>query len=131
MSQKIPVEFLDFFKKRAYAHLATVMPDGSPHVSPVWVDYDGKHVIVNTARGRVKDRNMQREAHVALSLQDPDDPYRWLSVRGKVVEITEEGAEESIDSLAVKYTGDKYKWRKPGQVRVIYRIAPDHVATSK
>ena len=130
MSQKIPEEFQDIFKKRAFAHLATVMADGSPQVSPVWVDYDGKYLIVNTARGRVKDRNMQREAHVALSMQDPDDPYRYLLVRGKVVAITEEGAEDSIDNLAVKYTGEKYKWRKPGQVRVIYRIEPERVFTS-
>jgi len=130
MSQKIPEEFQDLFKKRAYAHLATVMADGSPQVSPVWVDYDGKYLVVNTVRGRVKDRNMQREAYVALSMQDPDDPYRYLLVRGKVVAITEEGAEESIDNLAVKYTGEKYKWRKPGQVRVIYRIEPERVFTS-
>ncbi len=130
MAEKIPQEFLDLFKKRAYAHLATVMPDGSPHVSPVWVDYDGQSLIVNTARGRVKDRNMQREARVAISMQDPDNPYRWLHVRGKVIEITEKGADESIDNLSIKYTGEKYKWRQSGQVRVIYRIAPEHVATS-
>jgi PPOX class probable F420-dependent enzyme len=130
MSHKIPEEFQDLFKKRAFAHLATVMPDGSPQVSPVWVDYDGKHLIVNSARGRQKDRNLGREPRVALSLQDPDDPYRWLTVRGKVAEITEEGADDSIDNLAVKYTGAKYKWRTPGQVRVIYRIEPEHVSHS-
>jgi PPOX class probable F420-dependent enzyme len=131
MAKKIPAEFLDLFKKRAYAHLATVMPDGSPHVSPVWVDFDGKNVIINSARGRVKDRNMKREGRVAVSIQDPDDPYRYLLVRGRVIEITEEGGEESIDNLAIKYTGAKYKWRQPGQVRVIYRIEPDQVVTSE
>lgn len=131
MAKKIPVEFQDLFIKRAYAHLATVMPDGSPHVSPVWVDFDGKFVIVNSVRGRVKDRNIERERRVALSIQDPDDPYRYLLVRGSVIEINEEGAEESIDNLAVKYTGAKYKWRKPGQVRVIYKVEPDQVFTSE
>jgi PPOX class probable F420-dependent enzyme len=128
--KNIPDEFLDLFKKRAFGHLATLMPDGTPQVTPVWVDYDGTHVLVNTARGRQKDRNMQRNKMVAVEVQDPENPYRYLAVRGPVIEITEEGADAHIDDLAIKYTGQKYKWRSPGQVRVIYKIAPKYITTS-
>lgn len=121
----IPDKFLDLFKKKAFAHLATLMPDGSPQVTPVWVDYDGTHVIVNSAKGRVKDRNMRRDSRVSLDLQDPDNPYRHLSIRGRVAEITEDGADASIDRLAKKYLGmDRYPNRQAGEVRVIYKIEP-------
>jgi PPOX class probable F420-dependent enzyme len=130
--QAIPEKFLDLFQKRAFAHLATLMPDGSPHVSPVWVDYDGAHLIVNSARGRQKDRNMQRNARVAVEIQDPDNAYRYLLVRGRVVKITEEGADASIDKLAFKYLGrEKYPYRRQGEVRVIYQIEPEHVTGSR
>jgi PPOX class probable F420-dependent enzyme len=130
--QAIPEKFLDLFQKRAFAHLATLMPDGSPHVSPVWVDYDGAHLIVNSARGRQKDRNMQRNARVAVEIQDPDNAYRYLLVRGRVVKITEEGADASIDKLAFKYLGrEKYPYRRQGEVRVIYQIEPEHVTGSQ
>jgi PPOX class probable F420-dependent enzyme len=129
--QMIPDKYLDLFQKRAFAHLATLMPDGSPQVSPVWVDFDGTHLIVNSARGRQKDRNMRRDARVAVEVQDPDNPYRYLLVRGRVVKITEEGADASIDRLAFKYLGqERYPYRQPGQVRVIYRIQPEHVTGS-
>ena len=132
MAGKIPDQFLDLFQKRAFAHLVTLMPDGSPHVSPVWVDYDGAYLVVNTARGRQKDRNMQRSAKVAVSIQDPDNPYRYLLVRGRVAEATEEGADAVIDALAKKYLGvDKYPNRRPGEVRVTYRIEPEHVTGSR
>jgi len=124
MTKQIPEQFLDLFTKRAFAHLATLMPDGSPQVTPVWVDYDGRYLIVNSARGRQKDRNIARDQRVALAISDPDNPYRALKVRGRVVEITEEGAREGIDRLSIKYTGEKYKHLQPGEVRVIYRIEP-------
>ncbi len=126
----IPKDFLDLFTKRAYGHLATVMEDGGPQVSPLWVDFDGTHVIINSALGRVKDVNMRRDSRVAIEVQDPDDPYRYALIRGKVVEITEEGAEDHIDLLSVKYTGKPYQWRVPGQVRVLYKILPESVSTS-
>ena len=130
--QAIPGRFLDLFQKRAFAHLATLMADGSPHVTPVWVDYDGTHLIVNSARGRQKDRNMRRDARVAVEVQDPDNPYRYLAVRGRVVKITEEGADASIDKLAFKYLGqEKYPNRAPGEMRVIYEIEPEHVTGSQ
>jgi PPOX class probable F420-dependent enzyme len=128
MTKQIPEQFLDLFKKKAFAHLATLMPDGSPQVTPVWVDYDGRYLIVNSARGRQKDRNIARDQRVALAISDPDNPYRALKVRGRVVEITEVGAREGIDHLSVKYTGEKYKHLQPGEVRVIYRIEPLHIS---
>lgn len=130
MPDKIPEEFKDLFGKVAYANIATVMPDGSPQVTPVWFDYDGNHLRVNSAKGRVKDKNMRRNKKVALSIQDPDNAYRYLAVRGNVDEITEEGADAHIDSLAKKYLGkDKYPFRGPGEVRVIYKIRPEKIST--
>jgi PPOX class probable F420-dependent enzyme len=130
MAEKIPEEFKDLFGKVAYANIATVMPDGTPQVTPVWFDYDGNHLRINSAKGRVKDKNMRRNKNVALSIQDPDNAYRYLAVRGKVDEITEEGADAHIDSLAKKYLGkDKYPFRGTGEVRVIYRIRPEKVST--
>jgi PPOX class probable F420-dependent enzyme len=117
-------------EKRAFAHLGTVMPGGTPQVTPVWFDWDGTHVRVNSARGRQKDRNMRRTRYVALSIQDPDNPYRYIAIRGPIAEITEEGADEHIDRLAKKYTGaDRYGFRQPGEVRVTYKILPEHVTT--
>jgi PPOX class probable F420-dependent enzyme len=127
----IPEKFKDLFTKVAFAHLATLMADGSPQVTPVWVDYDGAYVRVNSAKGRVKDKNMRRDKRVGLSIQDPDNPYRYLAVRGEVAEITENGADAHIDALAKKYLGkDHYPFRSPGEVRVIYKIRPNKVSTS-
>ena len=103
MPQIISENFRDLFTKRAFANLATLMPDGRPQVTPVWCDFDGTHVLVNTAKGRQKDRNMRRDPRVAIALADPDNPYRYLEVRGRVVEITEQGANEHIDRMAKKY----------------------------
>ena len=126
MSEAILDKHRDLFKKKAFASLATVMPDGHPQVTPVWVDYDGTHVIVNTAKGRVKDRNMKRDPRVSLAIIDPDNPYHYLEVRGRVIDITEEGADQHIDKMAKKYLGqDKYPGRKPGEVRVLYKITPE------
>jgi PPOX class probable F420-dependent enzyme len=131
MAATIPEQFKDLFAKVAFAQLATLMADGRPQVTPVWVDYDGEHVRVNSAKGRVKDKNMRRDKRVALSIQDPDNPYRYLAIQGDVVEITEEGADAHIDALAKKYLGkDRYPFRAPGEVRVIYKIRPDKVSTS-
>jgi PPOX class probable F420-dependent enzyme len=125
MSASIPSQFLDLFEKKAFGSLATLMPDGTLQVTPVWVDFDGKRVIVNSARGRRKDRNMNAGASVALAIMDPDNPYRYLEVRGRVAEVTEQGADEHIDRMAKKYLGqEKYPFRQPGEVRVIYRIDP-------
>jgi PPOX class probable F420-dependent enzyme len=124
----IPESYRDLFTKKAFAHLATIGADGRPQVTPVWCDLDGAHVRINTARGRVKDRNLKRNPSVALSIQDPDNPYRYVQVRGRVTEMTEQGADAHIDTLAKKYLGkDTYPGRKSGEVRVIVKIQPDGV----
>lgn len=129
MAGVIPEDYKDLFEKKAFANLATVNADGTPQVTPVWVDYDGDYVLVNSARGRRKDKNMERNRAVALSIQDPDNPYRYLEVRGNVTEITEQGAAQHIDKMAKKYIGlDKYPWSKPDEVRVIYKIKPEHTS---
>ena len=129
MSNTIPDKYRDLFEKKAFGQFATLMNDGSPQVTPVWCDFDGKHVRVNSALGRVKDKNIRRNPRVAISLQDPDNPYRYITVRGTVEEITQAGADDHIDALAKKYLGkDKYPGRTPGEVRVIYKIRPDRVS---
>ncbi len=130
MAATIPQGFRDLLEKKAFAHLATIMPDGSPQVTPVWFDYSGGSVRINSAKGRVKDRNMRRTRRVALAIQDPENPYRYLGIRGRVEEITEEGADAHIDALARKYLGqDRYPYRQAGEVRVIYRVQPERVWT--
>ena len=122
----IPEKYLDLLqKKTAFASLATAMPDGSPHVTPVWFDYKDGHVRVNTAKGRVKARNMREGAPVAMAIIDPDNPYRYIQIRGRVGRCTEEGADRHIDSLAKKYLGkDKYPYAQPGEVRLMCEIEP-------
>lgn len=127
MSQAIPDKYRDLFNKRAFASLGTLMPDGRPQVTPVWVDLDGDYVIFNSAKGRQKDRNVRRDPRVALAIIDPENPYRYLEIRGRVVEITEDGADANIDKLAKKYLGvDKYPYRQGNETRVIYKIQPEH-----
>ncbi|HMK86499.1 MAG TPA: PPOX class F420-dependent oxidoreductase [Steroidobacteraceae bacterium] len=126
----IPSSYLDLFKKKAFAHLATLMPNGQPQSTPVWIDFDGRYVLFNTAEGRQKDKNLQRDRRVAFSIIDPDNPYRYLEVRGHVAERTRNGADAHIDALAKKYLGkDKYPFRQPNEVRVIYKIEPEHVTS--
>lgn len=127
----IPDAYLDLFQqKKAFANLATLMPDGTPQVTPVWFDYNGSVIRVNSAKGRTKTRNMQPGASIALSIMDPDNAYRYVQVRGKVTRVTEEGASAHIDSLAKKYIGqDKYPWSRPGEVRVTFEITPTAVQT--
>ena len=126
MAEQVPEKYADLFQKKAFANLGTLMQDGSPQVTPVWVDYDGKHVRVNSALGRVKDKNIRRDPRVSLSIQDPENPYRYVEIRGKVVDITQNGADEHINSLSQKYLGNPvYPYRKPGEVRVLYKIEPE------
>jgi PPOX class probable F420-dependent enzyme len=127
MPAVIPEQYKDLFSKRIFASLATLMPDGRPQVTPVWCDFDGQHVLINSAKGRQKDRNMRRDPRVSLALVDVDNPYRYLEIRGQVVEVTEEGADAHIDRMTKKYLDkDKYPFRQPGEVRVIYKIEPQH-----
>jgi|SRR4051812_46619577 PPOX class probable F420-dependent enzyme len=127
--KQVPETWKAVLKKPVFIHFTTLMPDGSPQTSPVWVDIDGDAVLVNTARGRVKDENVRRDPRVSFSVTDPDNPYKNLTVRGKVTKIVEEGADAHIDFLAKKYLGkDKYPFRQPNEKRVIYRIEPSAVA---
>ncbi|SCL37414.1 PPOX class probable F420-dependent enzyme [Micromonospora pallida] len=106
------------------AHVATIDADGTPHVTPVWVDTDGEHVIFNTAKGRVKHRNLERNPAVAISVSDRANDYRTLWIKG-TVELVTEGADEHIDKMTKKYLGqDTYPFRKPGEERVIVRVTP-------
>jgi len=124
----IPEKYRDLFNKRAFASLATRMPNGDVQVTPVWVDVDDGNLLFNSARGRLKDKNVRRDPRVTLTLMDPDNPYRYLEVRGRVVDVTEQGADQHINKLAKKYLGvDQYPYRQPGEVRVLYRVKPEHV----
>ena len=126
MMVAIPTEFKDLLEQKvALANLATAMPDGSPQVTPVWFDYKGGVIRVNSAKGRVKSRNMAEGARVALAIVDPDNLYRYIQIRGRVARVTESGADAHIDSLAKKYLGqDKYPYRREGEVRVMFEIEP-------
>ncbi len=127
----IPAEFLDLVtSKLTFAHLGTSMSNGAPQVTPVWFSFDGSHILLNSAKGRVKDKNMRARPAVAISILDPDNAYRYLQLMGHIVEVTEDGADAHIDSLAKKYIGqDTYPWRSPSEARVIYRMAIDKVQT--
>ena len=122
----IPEKYLDLLQqKKAFANLATTMPDGSPQVTPVWFDYQDGLIRVNSAKGRVKTRNMKTGAQVALAIMDPDNPYRYIQVRGRVGRVVEAGADRHIDALAKKYLDkDKYPFGQPGEMRVMYEIEP-------
>jgi len=128
MSVTFPASLADLLtrEKKAFAHLALVLRDGTPHVTPVWFDWDGTHLIINTARGRVKDRVLNRRPTVALAISDPADPYRSLQIRGQVVDSTEAGARDMIDQLSLKYEGRLYPWYR-GETRVTYKILPERV----
>lgn len=128
MPTKLSDDVKKLFSDANFGHLATLMPDGSPHVSIVWVDVDGDRILVNTQEGRVKPRNVRKDPRVSISIFDQQNPYKSATVTGRVVEITHEGAEESIHKLAKKYMGaDKYPYLQPGDQRVIFVIEPDHV----
>jgi PPOX class probable F420-dependent enzyme len=123
----IPEKYKDLlaYEKKSFAHLATVQPDGTPQVTPVWFDVVGDTVRVNTAAGRIKHRNMTKNASVALAISDPANPYRYVQIRGKVTNVIEEGADAHIDGLAKKYLGkDTYPYRQPGEKRVIFEVEP-------
>jgi PPOX class probable F420-dependent enzyme len=116
------------WERKSFAHLAVVLDDGTPHCTPLWFDYDGTHLIINSARDRVKDRAMRHSPNVSLAISDPDDPYRYLQIRGRVIDITEDGAREMIDYLSDKYKGVPYEYYQ-GETRVTYRILPEFINT--
>ncbi|MFB6159795.1 MAG: PPOX class F420-dependent oxidoreductase [Haloferacaceae archaeon] len=128
----IPDEYLDLFEKRTFAHVSTVMPDGTPHVTPVWIDYDADadRLLVNTERGRRKEVNVRENPRVGVSMTDPDDPYRHVSVMGEVEAVTTEGAGEHIDELAARYLGEDEYPNPVETERVILRIRPERVVAN-
>jgi PPOX class probable F420-dependent enzyme len=128
----IPAEAQHLLGGKNFAHVATVMEDGSPQVSPVWVDSEDGLVIFNTAEGRLKPKNLRRDPRVAVSITDPENPYESLLIRGRAVELTHEGADAHIDALAKRYMGvDEYPMRQPGEERVIVKIEPERVQHMK
>lgn len=122
-----PEQFLDLLNdnSKALLYLATIMPDGSPQVTPVWFEIDGEYILINTNEGRVKDRNMRVRRKVAMTIQDPNDAYRYLGVRGEVVNYTTEGADEHINKLSLKYDNEPWTYRET-QKRIIFKIKPTH-----
>ncbi|MBM2818645.1 MAG: Flavin nucleotide binding protein [Nitrosarchaeum sp.] len=115
-----------------FASFATLMDDGSPHVAPTWIDYDGKNILVNTAAGRIKEKNVKNDKRVALSISNEANPYEMVTIRGTVDEITEKNADVHIDKLAKRYLGlDKYPFRSPTEKRIIIKISPRKVFHQK
>ena len=126
MASAFPDNYLDLFQKKSFGAFTTLMPDGSPQTTPVWVDYQNGEIWINSALGRQKDKDVRRDPRVAIAISDPDNPYRYVGVRGRVREITQDGADAHIDKMAKKYLGqDKYPYRQPGEQRVIYKIEID------
>ena len=128
MAQTISPELEKFLKEPVFCQIATLMPDGSPQITQVWVDTDGQHILVNTCDGRQKYRNVKRDPRVALNIVDTANAWRVASIRGRVVEMTRDGADASIDALAKKYVGkDKYPFGRPGDVRMLLKIQPEKI----
>ena len=129
MAIELPDRARTLIEGKNFGSLATIMPDGSPHVAPVWIDYDAGDVLVNTAEGRQKTKNIRRDPRVAIDILNNENPYEMVALRGRVVELTHEGADAHIDKLAKKYLGrDTYPYRRPDEQRVIVRIEPEKIA---
>ncbi len=127
MADQLTPEDLALLQEPHLGHLVTLMPDGGPQVTPVWVHTDGTNVTFNTAKGRQKHRNIERNPQVAISVADKANDYRWVAGRGRA-EVIEEGADADIDFLAKKYLGaDTYPFRTDAETRLIVRIVPEHV----
>ncbi len=128
----LPADLRDAIDATAFAHLATVDPDGSPHATAMWIARDGDLIVFNTLQGRRKWRNMRRDPRVAVSISAPDDPYRNWSIQGRVVEMRTGDGVEVIDALARKYLGEpRYPWLQPGDVRVTILVEPTHIAGNR
>ena len=131
LTTKLTPKAIGLIEGKNFGHLATISADGSPHVAPVWIDHDGDVILINTAMGRVKQKNVTKNPLVSISIVDQNNPYERLTIKGRVMEQTKKGADAHIDKLAKKYTGaDRYQNRQPGEQRVILRIEPIHVTSS-
>lgn len=132
INPSITTEVEQILLGKNFASFATLMKDGSPHVAPTWIDYDGDLILINTATGRIKEKNVSSDNRVALSVYDSSNPYNMVTIRGKVKESTEENADSHIDKLAKKYLGlDKYPFHSPGEKRIILKIVPERVFHQK
>ncbi|MFZ0668372.1 MAG: PPOX class F420-dependent oxidoreductase [Acidimicrobiales bacterium] len=128
MAEELSQASIALVERPVLAHLATVDPKGRPQVTPVWVDHDGNNLVINTALGRAKANHLEHNPDVSVSIVAPDDNYSVVALRGKVTDITTDGADEHIDSLANKYLGvDKYPMRREGEVRIKVTIEPQHI----
>ncbi len=125
---EIPADALKLLEGKNFAHVSTLMPDGSPQSSPVWIGHEEGVVTFNTAKGRQKPKNLERDPRIAISVVNQENPYESLLIRGKVTEITEEGADDDINALAKRYMDvDEYPFRQEGEERVIVRVEPEKV----
>ncbi|MFI0468434.1 PPOX class F420-dependent oxidoreductase [Saccharopolyspora sp. 5N102] len=123
----IPQDREEILNKRAFAHVATIGPHGEPQSSPVWIDWDGRYLKFSQTKTRQKYRNLKREPRIAISVHDPDQPYRYVEVRGKVAKIEDDPDRAFINKLAKKYLDeDEYPWPRPGEERVIVYVEPEH-----
>jgi len=128
ISREIDESVLSLLTGKNFAFVATLMKDGSPQITPTWIDFDGKAILINTAEGRIKQKNLSRDPRVAISIVDNNNPYNMVTIRGKVVEQTLEGADEHIDKLTKRYLGfDTYPYRSPTEKRIIIKISPENV----
>lgn len=125
MATELSDKHQQLLRGKNFANIATLGDDGSPQVTPVWIDFDGTHILFNTEKKRAKTRNLERDPRVALAISDAQNPYSYVEIQGRVVAMTEEGASEHIDKMAMKYMGkEKYPFHRPGDVRVIVKIEP-------
>jgi PPOX class probable F420-dependent enzyme len=128
MSVKVEGRAEELLKAKNFAHIGSLRADGSPQVAPTWVDVQDGRPVVNSAEGRAWVRNLQRDPRITLEVQNIENPYEYVEIRGRVAEIARDGADEHIDSMAKKYLGqDEYPYRQPGEQRVIIRVEPERV----
>lgn len=125
MANVLSEKQVNLIQGKNFAHIGTLSDDGSPQVTPVWIDWDGQHILFNTEQKRAKTKNLQSDPRVAVCISNSENPYQYVEIRGRVVEMIEEGADAHIDKMAKKYMGqEKYPFHKPGDVRVIVKIEP-------
>ncbi len=126
----IPDTHRDILDKKGFAHVATIGPSGEPHSSPVWYDWDGQHLLFSQTKTRQKYRNLQRDPRVAISITDPDNPYRYLEMRGTLDGVEEDEGNAFINAMAKKYMDeDVYPWHQPGDERIVLKVLPSHTTT--
>lgn len=126
----IPDSHRDILDKKGFAHIATIGPDGEPHSSPVWYGWDGEHFLFSQTKTRQKYRNVQREPRIAVSVTDPDNPYRYLEIRGVVEAVEEDEGNAFINAMAKKYMDqNEYPWHRPGDERIVIKVRPEHTTS--